>query len=84
MPKGLKNRKTEYIAVRDNTRVMKPDTIKSRKIEFKPTNRNPYGSIPTKDIQIYQRMSNRSKPVVAKAGVTLTNRRYRNGGKTKC
>lgn len=65
--------------MQDNTRVVRSDTLKSRPAK----NYSPYGSIPTKNMQREQRMSNRPKPVVAKAGVTLTNRRYRNGGKTK-
>lgn len=81
MPKGLRNRKTEYIAVRDNTRVMRPDTIKSKKVVFKPTNRNPYGSIPTKDMQRDQRMKNRPTPFIMNAGFTMYRKPYKNGGK---
>lgn len=67
-------------ARRDNTRVIRADTIK-----FRPAkNYSSYASIPTREMQREQRMSNRPKPVVPKAGVTLTNRRYRNGGKAKC
>ena len=80
MPRGLKVRKPEYIAIRDNTTVIKPDTIKIQR----QSNYSPYGSIPNKLNQREKRMKNRPKPLMAKAGFTLNNRRYRNGGKTKC
>lgn len=80
MPKGLKNRPKEYIAIRDNTRVMRNDTIQSRPAKPK-TN---YTPLPTSNMQREQRMANKPKPLMAKAGFTLNNRRYRNGGKTKC
>lgn len=79
MPKGLKNRPKEYIAIRDNTRVMRNDTIQSKSVKPK-TNYNP---LPTSTMQREQRMANRPKPLMAKVGVTLNNRRYKNGGKTK-
>ena len=80
MPNKLKKMVEKMSAKQDNTRVIRADTIKSRPAK----NYSPYDSLPTKEMQREQRMNNRPKPVVAKAGVTLTNRRYRNGGKTKC
>ena len=80
MPRRLRNRPKEYIAIRDNTRVMRNDTIQSKPVRPK-TN---YTPLPTSNMQREQRMANRPKPLMAKAGVTLNNRRYRNGGKTKC
>lgn len=80
MPRGLRTRKPEYIAIKDKTRVMRNDSIQSKRIK----NYSPYGNIPTKEMQRDERMNNRPKPLMAKAGFTMNNRRYRNGGKTKC
>lgn len=80
MPNKLKKMVEKLLIRQDNTRIVRSDTIKSKPAK----NYSLYGSLPTREMQREQRMSNRPKPVVAKAGVTLTNRRYRNGGKTKC
>lgn len=80
MSNKLKKMVEKMSARQDNTRVIRADTIKSRPVQ----NYSPYGSLPTREMQRDQRMSNRPKPVVAKAGVTLNNRRYKNGGKAKC
>lgn len=80
MPNKLKKMVEKMSARQDNTRVIRADTIKSRPAQ----NYSSYGFLLTREMQRDQRMSNRPKPVVAKAGVTLTNRRYKNGGKTKC
>lgn len=78
MPNKLKKMVEKMSIRQDNTRVVRNDTLKTTRRYY-----SPYGSLPTREMQREQRMSNRPKPVVAKAGVTLTNRRYRNGGKTK-
>ena len=79
MPNKLKKMVEKMSIRQDNTRIARNDTLKTTRRYY-----SPYGSLPTREMQRKQRMSNRPKPVIAKAGVTLTNRRYRNGGKTKC
>lgn len=79
MPQRLRDRPKEYIAIRDNTRVIRNDIIQSKPNKLK----NNYTPLPTSNMQREQRMANRPKPLMAKAGFTLNNRRYKNGGKIK-